>query len=106
MDLQEYQEFTKTTVVFDENRAAEYLFPALASEAGELCEVHAKGVRDNWPVAKYKTNIVKEAGDVLWMLSNILNHNNLSFEEVIQQNVEKLSDRAARDELHGSGDNR
>lgn len=82
------------------------LYPVLglAEEAGEVAGKYGKSIRDQVPLTT--DVVVKELGDVLWMLAAICRDNNVSLEYVAQKNIEKLADRASRGTLTGSGDNR
>ena len=51
-------------------------------------------------------SVSKELGDVIWYVTRLADELGLDMEEVINQNVRKLSDRKARGTLKGSGDNR
>ena len=53
-----------------------------------------------------REDVKKEAGDVLWYLSQICTEFDISLEEVAQTNLEKLFDRKDRGALQGSGDDR
>mgnify|MGYP005855845647 FL=1 len=53
-----------------------------------------------------KAKLVLEAGDVLWMLADLCTMLGVSLEDVAQQNLNKLAQRALRDTLHGEGDAR
>ena len=48
----------------------------------------------------------KEAGDILWQLSQCLEEMGLSLQVVAEMNLKKLEDRQQRGVLKGSGDNR
>lgn len=100
-----YQKETQKTVIYAPDKAEQYLFPGLAAEAGEVCDKYAKAVRDNnW--REFHPALAKELGDVMWFVSQLCNHYGLSLAEVMNANLLKLRDRAARDVLSGSGDNR
>lgn len=88
----------------------DYTYPALllSEEAGEVAGKYAKAVRDNNGVvtAERKEAIVKELGDVMWALAELATLLNVSLEEVMQKNVDKLASRKERGVIHGSGDDR
>jgi len=89
-------------------RSLEYLLPGLAAEVGELCNVYAKATRDNGGTI---TNgdlirIQKEAGDILWFVSELCRLEALPLDNVARANLAKLADRQARGTLRGSGDDR
>mgnify|MGYP002737366179 CR=1 FL=1 len=96
-----YQEFTKSTAIYDH-----FLYPVLglAEEAGEVAGKYAKAVRDNtdFPVEDIK----KELGDVLWMLTRVCDDMGFTLQEVAELNRDKLMSRQQRGTLGGSGDDR
>ena len=103
MHLNEYQKWSRQTAIYPEKQALEYLALGLVSEAGEVAGKVKKLIRDN----KFdKEATVKEIGDVFWYLARMCDHLGINCEDVLQQNYEKLSDRASRGVLSGSGDNR
>ena len=51
-------------------------------------------------------NIKLELGDVLWYINAMCRDLGLTLEEVAQANIEKLSSRAQRGQIHGNGDKR
>lgn len=77
----------------------------LAGEVGELLSLEAKAVRDGMK-DDHAVNVKKELGDILWMITAIAQDYDLTLQEVAQANIDKLNDRAARNKLQGSGDNR
>jgi NTP pyrophosphatase (non-canonical NTP hydrolase) len=50
--------------------------------------------------------VEKEAGDVLWQLSQVVRDCGITLEEVAVTNIEKLALRKAKGTLKGSGDDR
>ena len=112
MDWATYQEWTKTTAVYPEEKAEEYLMLGLASEVGELLGKFKKEIRGDgknmskaqrWQ--KYNDKI-DELGDVCWYIARLMDHYDLTHQEVLHRNFVKLTDRKARDTLKGSGDKR
>lgn len=63
-------------------------------------------LRDNELTPERRDLIIKEIGDVLWYLSAACNELGISLSEAATINLEKLCDRAERNALRGSGDNR
>ena len=94
---------------FNANRTP-YIYPALglAEEAGEVSGKFAKAVRDcNGKIdAERKEAIKKELGDVMWFVAELCTLLNVSLEEVMQQNIDKLTSRKERNVIHGNGDER
>jgi NTP pyrophosphatase (non-canonical NTP hydrolase) len=109
MELNEYQERAKETIVYpqrtlsDSSMGASYetgvLYNALnlASEAGEVAGVIAKAIRKDTdvPVDKVKD----EMGDILWGLSVLAYELGFTLEDVAQHNINKLQARKAEGTL-------
>ena len=92
------------------NYASElYPFLALAEETGEVCGKLAKKHRGDeryQDEESLKDMIVKELGDVLWLIQECCYVTGVSLEEVAQGKLEKLKDRVQRNVLLGDGDER
>ena len=80
----------------------------LSGETGEVAEKFKKILRDkDGKISdEDKLEIAKELGDVLWYIATISRYLDLPLETVAITNLEKLTSRKNRNELHGSGDNR
>lgn len=80
----------------------------LSGEAGEVAEKFKKIYRDqNGQInSEDKQAIAKELGDVLWYLATISRYLDIPFEDIANENIDKLQSRKNRDQLHGSGDDR
>lgn len=106
MTINEYQEAAHSFAKYGENR----LYPVLglAEEAGEVAGKFAKMFRDdNGAMTDDRQRaIVKELGDVCWMIAEICTNLNITLADVMMLNIEKLTDRKARNVINGSGDNR
>ena len=109
MNFSAYQEQAKEFALYlDES----YPFLGLAEEVGEFLSVPAKMLRGDDITKRFATeeearlHVLKEAGDVLWMLSACLNELDLSLQDAAELNIKKLQDRKARNVLQGNGDNR
>ena len=109
MDFKTYQRKARLTAQYP-NLGSNNIYPTLGlvGEAGEVAEKVKKVIRDKQGIfdEESKKGIKKELGDVLWYLSNLCNEFNFSFEEVALQNLEKLSLRASKGKISGSGDDR
>jgi len=75
----------------------------LASEVGELLGKFKKEIRGD---GKKLTDKLDELGDVCWYLARLMDHYDLTHQEVLHRNFTKLADRKARDVLKGEGDKR
>jgi NTP pyrophosphatase (non-canonical NTP hydrolase) len=112
MTLDEYQQGALRTAQYPDS--ARLLYPALklAGEAGEVAEKVGKLMRDEaWlpgtPLTEPQRDaLAKELGDVLWYVAVLARDLGVSLETVAEGNLTKLSDRAARGVLGGSGDDR
>jgi NTP pyrophosphatase (non-canonical NTP hydrolase) len=82
----------------------DYVWLGLIGEIGELYGKKAKSIRDHAQIEHEDTK--KELGDILWFLSALCQDNGTSLSEVAGLNIQKLTDRAMRKTLQGSGDYR
>lgn len=109
MRLSEYQERARKFAVY-ENEV--YPFLGLAEEVGEFLGFAAKMTRGDDVLSRFgsleaaRSAVLKEAGDVLWMLSACLNELGMTLQEAAELNISKLEDRKERGVIKGSGDNR
>lgn len=129
MQLNEYQDFTDTTAMYNTNIYAyvphafadgsvaddlkgvqmSWLYPALAlgEEAGEVLGKIAKYVRKGDSDEDGLREVVnKELGDVLYQVAQLARQFGLTLEEIAQSNKKKLEDRQDRGVLIGEGDER
>lgn len=111
MDFDEYQAAAAKTGFYDtEDRkyVLMYLCLGIAGESGEVIEKIKKVIRnDGGVVSEEKRDLIKkEIGDVLWYLSELARHLDVSFDDVARTNIEKVTDRMARGVLKSEGDNR
>lgn len=101
--LKDYLEFTRSTAIYPKDQELTYCALGLGDEAGEVQGKVKKYIRDGFLNVE---DVIKELGDVAWYLTRIADHFDVSLEEVLERNMEKLSSRKARGVLGGSGDNR
>ena len=110
MTLDDYQKKALTTVITSDNEFRDLLHWVLGinGEAGEIAEKVKKIIRDKSGQVsdKDKAELAAEIGDVLWYLAVFAHHLGVSFENIAQQNLDKLQSRQARGVLQGSGDDR
>lgn len=113
MTFDEYQKKALTTAYTDPEYVDSLMDKTIwamgvAGEAGEVIEKWKKivaykgGKIDNAD----KTELGKELGDVVWYIAVLANSLGLSFDEIMQNNVEKLKSRKERGVIKGAGDNR
>lgn len=80
----------------------------VAGEAGEVVEKWKKivaykgGKVSNEDLAE----LSKELGDVVWYIAVLADSLGLSFEQIMEKNLNKLADRQKRGKIKGQGDNR
>jgi NTP pyrophosphatase (non-canonical NTP hydrolase) len=109
MNFIDYQKLAATTAAYP-NVGNNYIYPSLglAGEVGEVMNKIKKIQRDNAgiPDEKILLAVKEEMGDVLWYLAQLSTEFKFSLDDVAQNNIKKLADRAQRGALHGAGDNR
>ena len=110
MNFNDYQKQALTTATSSDSEFKDMLHWVLGitGEGGEIAEKVKKIIRDKKGEVSEedKAELAKEVGDVLWYLAVFSHHLGVSFEEVAQQNLDKLQSRKARGVIGGSGDNR
>jgi NTP pyrophosphatase (non-canonical NTP hydrolase) len=103
MTFKEYQDQARKTAIYPASHAIIYPALGLSGESGEVAEKVKKWVRDG---NLDGLGIAKELGDVLWYIAAIAGDLDLDLDEIAEMNIQKLSDRASRGKIQGSGDNR
>ncbi len=116
MENKEYQQKARATAIYPGRGELKkgnmtplsYLALGLNGEAGEVAEKVKKLIRDKNSVidAEFKELMIKEIGDVFWYCSNLCDELEISIDEVMQGNIEKLVSRKQRNVIVGSGDER
>lgn len=109
MDLNAYQQSARKTARYpDVGSNPIYPTLGLTGEAGEVADKVKKVLRDRGGCfdPEVREAIKLELGDVLWYVAQLSSELGFSLEEVATSNLEKLSSRAARGQLSGSGDQR
>ena len=123
MNASEYQVKAHDFASYGENP----MYPALglSEEAGEVCGKIAKFIRKHEGIdpmtaryelenkvtitddeLKFRDDLSKELGDVLWMVAELCTVYGLDMGEVMAKNITKLTDRKERGVIDGEGDNR
>ena len=119
MNASEYQVKAHDFASYGENP----MYPALglSEEAGEVCGKIAKFIRHNNgmtpqdaekssflhlrdEVAKFRTALMSELSDVMWMVAEIATLNGLNLDEIMEYNIVKLTERRSKGLIDGSGD--
>lgn len=112
MSTDDYQSIIKKTAVYPEEMGIAYCTMGLADEAGEVAgkikklfrdkDLHITGIVHE----EDKQEIAKELGDVLWYITALANELDLSLNDIMEMNYNKLTKRKETGTLKGSGDNR
>jgi len=103
MNLKDYADFVEGKILTTgTDRLAENTL-GLVGEAGEVAEKIKKHFRDG---KLDREAVQKELGDVLFYWVALHNLLDLCPNQTIDTNINKLTDREARNVLRGSGDNR
>ena len=109
MNFTEYQKKARETAVYP-GLGSNLWYPALGlgGETGEVEEKTKKIYRDKGGQLDEKSivDLCLELGDVLWYVANYATELGVDLGLIAEMNIEKLASRAARDKVHGSGDNR
>lgn len=108
MSLDEYQQKAYTTCLKESDNHS-YMKDGLTEETGELNGVFAKALRKGQIIyltngnvkftgtdeerAQFKEKVLKELGDVLWMVAGLATSFGWSLESVAYANLMKLADR-------------
>jgi NTP pyrophosphatase (non-canonical NTP hydrolase) len=87
-----------------------YVMLGLAGETGEISNKVKKLIRGDKGGFELNSEIRKElifeAGDVLWYLSQLAHELGVTLEEIARLNLAKLNSRKERNVIKGTGDNR
>lgn len=111
MTFDEYQKQALTTAFssYDDPLLQKTIWAmGIAGEAGEVVEKWKKIVAyDGGKVSDERlAELAKELADVVWYVAVMADSLGLSFDDIMQRNVEKLKSRKDRGVLAGRGDNR
>jgi len=109
VDLSTYQQRSRQTARYPDV-GLNPLYPTLGlcGEAGEVADKVKKVLRDQGGVfgPEVRDDLRLELGDVLWYVAQLATELDLSLEAIAEANLAKLSSRAARNVISGSGDRR
>ena len=105
MTLNDYQSKAENFHAF---KSPDYPYYAMAEEVGEFMGKLAKAHRGDYQGTLEELDLAlkKELGDVLWNVAAIASVRGWTLESVAELNLDKLTDRKARDVIQGSGDER
>lgn len=109
LDFREYQQLARKTAIYP-SLGHNFVYPTLglAGEAGEVVEVIKKFIRDNEGniTPEIRSRLSGELGDLLWYIANLAVEVDISLDDIASSNILKLTSRANRGKLHGSGEDR
>lgn len=98
-----FQDECRKTAIYAKRDGVMYTALGLASEAGEYAGKVKKGIRDG----QFDDQAAAaELGDVLWYVAMAAHELGYGLHEIANGVLAKLKDRANRDVIKGSGDNR
>jgi NTP pyrophosphatase (non-canonical NTP hydrolase) len=96
MTLDDYQKKAVGTIQSYNSKDQENFFLGylgLAGEAGSVLTTLKKLIRDGEGFGSFNEKLTEELGDVLWYISSIASHNNISLEDIAKVNLSKTQDR-------------
>lgn len=105
-NLNNYQMQARNFAIYPERMKIVYPALGLAGEAGEVSDKVKKIYRDGRDDSRFKTEIAKEIGDVLWYCAVLADDLGFSLQQVAEMNIYKLKCRKSSGKIQGSGDNR
>ncbi|MEM7726492.1 MAG: nucleoside triphosphate pyrophosphohydrolase family protein [Cyanobacteria bacterium P01_A01_bin.45] len=109
MNANEYQEKAFEFGIYPQ-KGNNWIYPCigLAGETGEVAELIKRAIRDKSSTIdeELRQKIKLELGDVAWYVAVLAKELDLSFDEILTANIDKLSNRKIKGTLHGSGDER
>lgn len=102
---QEYQTLSALTLLPQVKGNASYLALGLCTESAEIADLVKRAIRQGIPATEIHEfisieDVKNELGDLLWYLVQFASLHNLTLEEIMQANVEKLQHRQATNTLH------
>lgn len=112
MQMSDYQDQAAQTAIYPGANTGSALALAYVGlglgEAGEVQGKIKKILRDDQGVLTDQARIAlaKEAGDLLWYVARLASEIEMPLEVIASINLDKLSSRAERGTLTGSGDDR
>ena len=110
MTFDEYQQQALSTALTNPDPTLDknHWVLGIAGEAGEVVEKWKKIIayRDGKITQEDLGELAKELGDIVWYVAVLSHSLGLSFDAIMQSNVEKLKSRKARGVIAGKGDNR
>ena len=92
-NLNNYQMQARKFAIYPERMKITYPALGLAGEAGEVADKVKKIFRDDRDDARFKGEIAKEIGDVLWYCAALADDLGFSLQQIAEMNIYKLKCR-------------
>ncbi|MFA5048588.1 MAG: hypothetical protein WC516_06210 [Patescibacteria group bacterium] len=106
MKLSEYQNRIENFWISNDRDEIRVLL-GICGESGEIAELFKKYFRDDKiTYDEMKRLASKEIGDLSYYIAKLCNDLDLNWENILQENIDKLKDRQNRNVIKGSGDER
>jgi NTP pyrophosphatase (non-canonical NTP hydrolase) len=95
MDINDYQVSAVGTQQFDgkSEQGVSISLLGLSGEVGELLTEYKKKIRDGKSYGMFQEKVIEEIGDIMWYLSSIAAYENIEFSEILEKNIDKVTDR-------------
>lgn len=109
MELNTYGNEAARTALFPIDTGWDYLLSSIPEEVGEFSAIFAKAARAGRGrnlTDDERARAIKELGDIQWNVALAARQLETTLENVAQTNLNKLADRARRNRIEGTGDNR
>ena len=93
MTGKEYQEFAARTINTDLTLIGQrnHALYGLAAETGEILSLYQKELQGHGMPSR--EHLIKETGDAMWMIAELLTSQGIDLDEVMETNIEKLKKR-------------
>jgi len=110
-DADNYQRGANQTAIYPgkgSNQGLVYVALGLAGEAGEFANKVKKILRDHESALteEMHTALCRELGDITWYAAQACTELHVSLSFIMQDNLNRLADRAKRGKIKGEGDDR
>ena len=107
MNFEEYQYKAKDTIqMYNADKTANIVitYLGLIGEAGSVVSELKKKLRDGDSYTNFQNKLKEELGDVLWYVAAIASQNDLSLDDIANQNILKIVDRFSDEDISSSTD--
>jgi NTP pyrophosphatase (non-canonical NTP hydrolase) len=101
MNFNDYQAKAEKTVQqynADDTANIVITYLGLVGEAGSVVSELKKKLRDGDSYSNFENKLKEELGDVLWYIAAIASQNNLSLDEIANENIAKILDRFSHED--------